>query len=346
MSAFSPRAWGWSAVEQPKGADVCVLPTRVGMVRRMNAIENEVKGSPHARGDGPFCLAPTGRHQRFSPRAWGWSAASAFFSASSTVLPTRVGMVRRPLQTCWPSRCSPHARGDGPALLANIIARHWFSPRAWGWSGEREQKTKRPDVLPTRVGMVRGRAAGGVQNERSPHARGDGPLMLPAGVGVMLFSPRAWGWSGLDVPRASVLIVLPTRVGMVRFRPICCPFRARSPHARGDGPPFLPPRHPRHRFSPRAWGWSEHLAGAGLAAGVLPTRVGMVREKRGPLSFTVRSPHARGDGPETRREERSIAAFSPRAWGWSALPLESVTCCTVLPTRVGMVRVRLGKSFG
>ncbi len=70
---FSPRAWGWSEKHGLSISFDVVLPTRVGMVRCRCRCRYSPERSPHARGDGPFCLAPAGRHQRFSPRAWGWS---------------------------------------------------------------------------------------------------------------------------------------------------------------------------------------------------------------------------------------------------------------------------------
>ena len=52
------------------------------------------------------------------------------------------------------------------------------------------------------------------------------------------------------------------------------------------------------------------------------------------------SPHARGDGPFGALPEWAQGLFSPRAWGWSEI--RAATGCReiVLPTRVGMVRLR------
>src|ERR1035441_2426680 len=46
---FSPRAWGWSAMDQGHGRLHAVLPTRVGMVRRKPRSCVLPLSSPHAR---------------------------------------------------------------------------------------------------------------------------------------------------------------------------------------------------------------------------------------------------------------------------------------------------------
>ena len=71
------------------------------------------------------------------------------------VLPTRVGMVRRPCLLPIRGSCSPHTRGDGPVI--DLIKTHSvaFSPHAWGWSVVMRPVGELEPVLPTRVGMVR-----------------------------------------------------------------------------------------------------------------------------------------------------------------------------------------------
>ena len=176
-------------------------------------------------------------------------------------------------------------------------------------------------VLPTRVGMVRACGSCSPRAFRSPHARGDGPLVDPnklirtmfsprawgwsdqrSRVGVLVqFSPRAWGWSGDDHGDAQRLNCSPHARGdgphahRLQTRAAAC-----SPHARGDGPSGRTGGNPPEQFSPRAWGWSA-------------------------VSAHVAS--------EANR-------FSPRAWGWSVPGPGVQNCRTVLPTRVGMVRIR------
>ncbi len=135
FAQFSPHAWGWSGARGEREWAEFVLPTRVGMVRqkRVSAIASE--RSPHTRGDGPFRKRKTAQNQRFSPHAWGWSAHAQENARTFTVLPTRVGMVRRCVGcACMKSR-SPHTRGDGPGRRGPQGLPEQFSPHAWGWSG-------------------------------------------------------------------------------------------------------------------------------------------------------------------------------------------------------------------
>ena len=113
--SFSPPAWGWSSDDSVMSVLGIVLPTRVGMVLGPCKPATWQSGSPHPRGDGPIRALATRRTGRFSPPAWGWSAAPALAAASMSVLPTRVGMVpARPVRR-GPARSSPHPRGDGPS---------------------------------------------------------------------------------------------------------------------------------------------------------------------------------------------------------------------------------------
>ncbi len=94
------------------------------------------------------------------------------------------------------------------------------------------------------------------------------------------------------------------------------------------------------KFSPRAWGWSGCSGPDFCSFFVLPTRVGMVRERCFPLRDSAGSPHARGDGPEIAATRKAYLMFSPRAWGWSDNDDDDDdNDGNVLPTRVGMVRL-------
>ena len=154
-SRFSPPAWGWSGDWKGAGAQCLVLPTRVGMVRKLLVLSQAGIGSPHPRGDGPTILSAQDGDVGFSPPAWGWSALSAQPGCHTCVLPTRVGMVR--VCRLVPSRfaSSPHPRGDGPVANNPLTFAVEFSPPAWGWSGMIWQSRRITKVLPTRVGMVR-----------------------------------------------------------------------------------------------------------------------------------------------------------------------------------------------
>ena len=172
-----------------------------------------------------------------------------------------------------------------------------FSPPAWGWSSPARFPPLVPGVLPTRVGMVRTDQGDGPSRPSSPHPRGDGPQGVWLSLLRSSFSPPAWGWSELlDFPSAH-RVVLPTRVGMVRYKPGMPASPARSPHPRGDGPRSTMSRTACSVFSPPAWGWSFLRHPGPTRHCVLPTRVGMVPTGDAPGRLPDGSPHPRGDGP-------------------------------------------------
>ena len=184
------------------------------------------------------------------------------FACTLTVIPTRVGMVRRD-QLARLSDSYPHARGDGPLCTMAYVT----------------------------TNITGGKAS-------YPHARGDGPSNTKTirAVNATQLSPRAWGWSALTDGTRSGYGVIPTRVGMVR-RLRSASQGVRYPHARGDGPTIVFSSSRFSVLSPRAWGWSAIGNPGGGICGVIPTRVGMVRMLRSLRDIEVRYPHARGDGP-------------------------------------------------
>jgi len=233
-----------------------VLPTCVGMVRSLGMGLYLWGRSPHVRGDGPQQRASQRAGQSFSPRAWGWSGPRAAAGLGRAVLPTCVGMVRQvSLQRRTVLR-SPHVRGDGPLTLGERLGQRPFSPRAWGWSGVRQDRPGATRVLPTCVGMVLIPLSMASVMVRSPHVRGDGPFPNEWLICGMWFSPRAWGWSENLLRGHLPSEVLPTCVGMVRKCKLTTGAAVCSPHVRGDGPQLCGPVALFAEFSPRAWGWS------------------------------------------------------------------------------------------
>jgi len=236
---FSPRVWGWSGLSRSHSPHAQVLPTRVGMVRCQGPGRLSAPSSPHACGDGPRRIATLSPDEQFSPRVWGWSGGEGRPRDRDGVLPTRVGMVRLCLLGMTPPARSPHACGDGPLMLAFPEAPVAFSPRVWGWSDHVLRHLVCGRVLPTRVGMVRAGPTCRTVRRCSPHACGDGPRRAPESDDLFTFSPRVWGWSFVQNWQPPAVLVLPTRVGMVRWDWMWCRRLGRSPHACGDGPAAL-----------------------------------------------------------------------------------------------------------
>ena len=131
----------------------------------------------------------------FSPRPWGWSVKPFPLRIEATLFPTPVGMVRVLFLAHRRFWSFPHARGDGPIppLTAQPITT--FSPRPWGWSGNRVHGLLFGCLFPTPVGMVRNKLSGALLTFSFPHARGDGPPMPAMPMKSSVFSPRPWGWS-------------------------------------------------------------------------------------------------------------------------------------------------------
>src|SRR5579884_1928781 len=110
----SPRAWGWTASRWPFCRRGQVVPTRVGVDRRRAIANRQRPCRPHARGGGPESPLDTALIERSSPRAWGWTVDSKPIPWALAVVPTRVGVDRRPTTNRSRCRCRPHARGGGP----------------------------------------------------------------------------------------------------------------------------------------------------------------------------------------------------------------------------------------
>ena len=253
---FSPRAWGCSVLGRRQHRDNHVFPTRVGMFRFWRSARSTGRSFPHARGDVPKYRYRKDGGGKFSPRAWGCSFPYKSARGKSSVFPTRVGMFRRYRKIRCREESFPHARGDVPYVLRSFVHAVPFSPRAWGCSAWSAALDPRGAVFPTRVGMFRLDCKRRFIQQRFPHARGDVPLWPHGYRCFLLFSPRAWGCSGIHAPRSGVVKVFPTRVGMFRLGPCCLETSPGFPHARGDVPPASGEQMKDFSFSPRAWGCS------------------------------------------------------------------------------------------
>ena len=177
VRGFSPHAWGCSLGSCLPWQSQSVLPTRVGMFRKLNVANQHDLSSPHTRGDVPYSPATASRRNTFSPHAWGCSVERQAKRTGQVVLPTRVGMFRTKESSFRAAASSPHTRGDVPTRTASNAPPRSFSPHAWGCSGVGRLHGKRPPVLPTRVGMFRADDLLFPIRRRSPHTRGDVPLM-------------------------------------------------------------------------------------------------------------------------------------------------------------------------
>ncbi len=155
MIAFSPHAWGWTAVPHTHFHKPAVFPTRVGMDRRLNWMLRSSLCFPHTRGDGPSSRSPCATVMSFSPHAWGWTALRRRDLHTRSVFPTRVGMDRSSRIPNLLLLSFPHTRGDGPMQSQISQQKIEFSPHAWGWTVCSLRAWRLHRVFPTRVGMDR-----------------------------------------------------------------------------------------------------------------------------------------------------------------------------------------------
>ena len=188
------------------------------MVRTIFPIGLLRRSFPRARGDGPLKLLRNRTPGGFSPRPWGWSEPARSEHLFLSVIPAAVGMVLFSRGTTTASGCYPRARGDGPRILDGGFRLVGFPPRPWGWSEPARSEHLFLSVFPAAVGMVRNSPLIRPYIGSFPLARGDGPFTPGLTPAVSKLSPRAWGWSAGRQTAGWLECVIPSRVGMVRFR--------------------------------------------------------------------------------------------------------------------------------
>src|SRR5690606_41764501 len=90
----SPRAWGCTVVSIDARLLRAVVPTRVGVYRKVRSAAGRPAGRPHARGGVPITAGQDVARRQSSPRAWGCTAGDLLLSEPDAVVPTRVGVYR------------------------------------------------------------------------------------------------------------------------------------------------------------------------------------------------------------------------------------------------------------
>ena len=185
------------------------------MFRPFKALFEVWAGFPHARGDVPAAAPPARARRSFSPRTWGCSVRPDGAAGAAGVFPTHVGMFRSSLPRFDFRARFPHARGDVPPTLAEVVKARAFSPRTWGCSVLILPDESGPEVFPTHVGMFRAVTYSPSESLSFPHARGDVP---PSGrrLWTATVFPRTWGCSAETACLAGAGDVFPTHVGMFR----------------------------------------------------------------------------------------------------------------------------------
>ena len=190
-----------------------------------------------------------------------------------------------------------------------------------------------------------------------PRARGGGPSLTSASRVAIVLSPRSWGWTVYRSSHHVVNPVVPTLVGVDRTASRCSRTRSSCPHARGGGPdkPELKKRPcvcPRARgggpfdtiqdgasllLSPRSWGWTVFAGRSYSSSHVVPTLVGVDRQRPGPVPARPGCPTLVGVDLQAWIEDASVT-LSPRSWGWTGWSASRDAINLVVPTLVGVGR--------
>ncbi len=135
---LSPRTWGWTSVTATPSTCTEVVPTHVGVDLRRPRDARICCGCPHARGGGPN-LSMRGWRNMSCPHARGGGPPHPqrprrpvvrcphargggpkrrlLHPATSTVVPTHVGVDRFGPPVFGSQISCPHARGGGPTCL-------------------------------------------------------------------------------------------------------------------------------------------------------------------------------------------------------------------------------------
>ena len=134
---------------------------------------------------------------------------------------------------------------------------------------------------------------------KSPHKRGDVPTGQCRCAPSCQISPQAWGCTECNLNMIGGSANLPTSVGMYRTQRRRSDYIWKSPHKRGDVPDMFRYDGTNWRISPQAWGCTGGRSSNFGGNGNLPTSVGMYRRIACRPTQLLKSPHKRGDVPDT-----------------------------------------------
>ncbi len=86
------------------------------------------------------------------------------------------------------------------------------------------------------------------------------------------------------------------------------------------------------------WGWTDAVDSVIVVESVFPTHVGVDRVVRVLEQLGGGIPHACGGGPPQVTGVSAPSSYSPRMWGWTAIPYCLSGRSAVFPTHVGVDR--------
>ena len=110
------------------------------------------------------------------------------------------------------------------------------------------------------------------------------------------------------------------------------------PHVCGGGPRNFRIIWELNILSPRMWGWTARFLELVKTIFIIPTYVGVDRQKMGKRRAGGNYPHVCGGGPIEPRDIIPRRALSPRMWGWTEDKMDNHLYPTIIPTYVGVDR--------
>ena len=148
-------------------------------------------------------------------------------------------------------------------------------------------------------------------------------------------SPRVWGQDIFTKDGATVVGIIPTRVGTSCVLAAVKHFRWDHPHACGDKVRLASPETSILGSSPRVWGQDTEYSVCCPSVRIIPTRVGTRTVTKLPNTSKRDHPHACGDKSIRVRRFWKTRGSSPRVWGQGRFSNSSSSSSRIIPTRVG-----------
>ena len=148
----SPRMWGQGVTDGNSPPVLRIIPTHVGTSNKLCPHCIGYRDHPHECGDKSVVKRRNKKQRGSSPRVWGQDPVYQQASATSRIIPTRVGTRALLRYDSDRAKDHPHACGDKPLSAGLFAVSVGSSPRVWGQGWNFLDKQLRDRIIPTRVG--------------------------------------------------------------------------------------------------------------------------------------------------------------------------------------------------
>ena len=271
-----------------------------------------------------------------SPRAWGKFRCFQPNLYIYRFIPTCVGQIDLNKVILHGMTVHPHVRGANSLVEGAESPCSGSSPRAWGKSVIRGERSPPLRFIPTCVGQITNVGRGLPVSAVHPHVRGANKSLSAHQESSCGSSPRAWGKYSATRIVGITFRFIPTCVGQMivwKWQSNCGngssprawgKFSARSrggleqlvhPHVRGAN---FAPFHSNGFFfgsSPRAWGKCQTRQKTAHSVRFIPTCVGQISRYWPEYALCTVHPHVRGANSGTGLRSDSDARFIPTCVG-------------------------------